>query len=432
MRSLHFRVISALLAVVMTVGLCGCDMDVSVATLPQGGTVTTTGNGDDWDGSGKLTASVTTTTAMKALPTTVRQPYSTTATVPHTSQYVNEYGIYHILKGYCYDRVYTASQWLPVVGYVKDGKVVDTMYTATTIMPSPVHIYHGAFNTKGKWDAWREHTYKNLDGLDEAAAIVQKQLGLEEYKIKVFLTLPNPRKSSEEDTYYSNWGSLGGVKMDAGNTAHRLQMVKYMIDGYIAEFATKGYTNIDFAGFYWFDEFIVQADLDWYNDVTDYVRSKGKITMISPFYKATGWQLCDEAGFELHSMQSNYFPLSNIGDLNAGSDKRLAANAALINQGEIGGIEMEMQVDNHKDAISAWKMTLKVGVESGIVNGYHVHYFSGGPGSPYTLAMSADPYFRSAYDETYKYMKNALTASDIWLQPVETVQSIPDGAVDWV
>ena len=55
----------------------------------------------------------------------------------------------------------------------------------------------------------------------------------------------------------------GADSLSVGNTAHRLRMVKYMIDGYIAEFATKGYTNIDFAGFYWFDEFIVQADLDF-------------------------------------------------------------------------------------------------------------------------------------------------------------------------
>ena len=431
MRSLHFRVLCAVLAVLMTVGLCGCDMDVSVATLPQGDTVTTTGNGDGWDGSGKLTTAATTTTAMKPLPTTKKEPYSTTAAVVRDSKYQNDYGIYHTLKGYCFGKVYTVQEWLPVVGYVKDGKVVDTMYTSTTIMPSPNHVYWGDFNTKAEWDSWRAHTYKNLATLNEAAAAVQEQLDLESYKVKVFLTLVNPKNAADNPTYYDAWGSLNGVTMDVSNTAHRLQMIKYMVDSYIAEFATKNYTNIEFAGFYWFDESIASADLDWYNDVTDYVRSKGKITMISPFYKATGWTLCDEAGFDLHSMQSNYFPDVPIGSLNSGSAKRLAANAALINAGDIGGIEVESNAGS-KDTLTALKMTLKVGIETGIVNGYHVYYFGGGPRTVYDFCMATDAYRNSCYEQLYKYMHNTLTVAEIQIDPIEKEQGSLDGAPDWV
>ena len=435
MKRFGFRMITVLLAVLMTVALCGCEVEVAVATLPQQGTTVTTvttANGDQWDGAGKLTTVATTTTTVATLPSTTEKAYQTLATIAHDAKYVNDYGIYHVLKGYCFGKVYSLAEWLPVVGYVKDGKIVDALYTATTIMPSPVNTYWGDFNTKAEWDAWREHTYKNLDTLNEAAGEVQKALSLKEHKIKVFLTLVNPQNAADNPTYYDNWGSLDGTTMDVSNNEHRLTMLRYMVDSYLSEFAAKGYENVELAGFYWFDEYVVQDDLSFYQSFTDYIRSKGKITMISPYYKATGWTLCGDAGFDLHSMQSNYFPTMKIGSMNCGSDKRLPANAALINNGQIGGIEMEMDSHDVKDAITGWKKTMKVGVETGIVNGYHVHYFGGGPGSPYALATSTDPYFRSCYDELYKYMHNTLTVSEIWLDPIEKEQEIMDGASDWV
>ena len=76
-----------------------------------------------------------------------------------------------------------------------------------------------------------------------------------------------------------------------------------------------------------------------------------------------------------------------------------------------------------KDGITGWKQTLKMGLETGIVNGYHLHYYGNGPGTPVYLSKSKDPYTRSAYDETYLYMKNKLTLSDIWLEPIEKPQA---------
>ena len=398
--------------------------------------VTTTTGTDPWVGATRpsRTKKPTTTTTVEvteAVTTTTVNYTNTLASIHHDEKYVNEHGIYHVLKGYCAGTVYKTSEWLPVVGYVKDDAIVDALYTATTIMPSPNNMYGSDFASKRKWDTWREHTYKNLDTLNEAAALVQQALELKEHKIKVFLTLSRPTPD-----HHSNWGELNGVYMSAADNEQRFQMIKYMIDSYVSEMAEKTYNNIDFAGFYWFDEFIEKDDLEWYNRVTDYVRSLGKLTIISPYYKANGWDLCDEAGFDLHSMQSNYFPTGLIGSMNCGSDKRLPANAALINEGLIGGIEMELDSTNHKDAITGWKKTMYVGVESGIVNGYHIHYMGGGPRSVYTLSKASDPYFRSCYDELYKYMHNTLTLEEIWLEPIEKEQGYlendPIKHPDWV
>ena len=433
MKHANSRIGAVLLVLAMLVSLCGCDMDVSVATLPQGGTVTTTGNGDGWDGSGKLTVATTTTTEMKLIPTTAATTYGTTATVPHDSKYTNKYGIYHVLKGYCAGKVYTVNEWLPVLGYIKDGKIVDTMYTATTIMPSPNTVYWGGMNTKAEWDSWRQHSYKNIDTLNEAAVAVQTALGLKEHKVKVFLTLANPNNDHiVNDGYYDNWGSLDGVKMDVTNNEHRLTMIKYMVDSYIAEFNAKNYSNVELAGFYWFDESLDTDDWLWYMRMNYYIDSVNKLSLISPFYKATGWDKCKTYGFDLTSMQSNYFPNGTVGDLNCGTVNRLAANADIVKNGKIGGIEMEMDSSAKKDGITGWKLTMKTGVETGIVNGFHVHYLGGGPRSVYDISMSGDAYFRSAYDELYQYMHNSLTVDEIWLQPIENEQKWAEGAQDWL
>ena len=386
----------------------------NILTLPVAGTTAATTEQE-----GDQTVSVTAVSKT----TTARKNYTNTlASVKRDEKYKNDTGIYHILKGYCFGRVFRTAEWLSVVGYVKNGEVLDSMYEATTIMPSPGNVYWSDFGTKEKWDEWVEHTLINLDTLNRAAGQVQDALKLKEYKVKVFPTLVNPHNAKDNPNYYDNWGALNGVTMDVDNNAHRLQMVKYLIDTYIRVIREKQYNNIELVGFYWFDEYIDGADLAWYNDVTDYVRSKGLLTMISPYYRATGWQLCDEAGFDIHSMQSNYFPNGTLGILNCGPVSRLNENAALINNGEIGGIEMELDDHGKKDGITGWKQTLKVGIETGIVNGYHLHYFGNGPGTPVVLASSNDPYYRSAYDETYLYMKNKLKVSDIWLDPIEKPQ----------
>ena len=102
------------------------------------------------------------------------------------------------------------------------------------------------------------------------------------------------------------------------------------------------------------------------------------------------------------------------------------------------GTDVHIKVDNievvggNKDDITGIKKTMKVGIETGIVNGYHVHYFNDGPFWCYRTAMSSDPYFRSCYDEMYRYMHNVLTVEELWIDPIEKEQSIPDGAVDWI
>ena len=381
----------------------------------------------------KRTSPTTTATTKRVMTTTTTRLYTgTRPTVARDDAYANDHGIYHILKGYCFDKVYRTAEWMPVVGYMKDGEVLDTLYDATTIMPSPSHVYWGWFNHKWLWDDWVAHTLKNLETLNRAARNVQEALELKEYKIRVFPTLVNPINAADNPHYYDDWGSLDGVKMDVNNDEHRFVMLKYLIDKYIREIAAQQFTNIELVGFYWFDEFVSEEQLEWYNRVTDYVRSKGLITMISTFYKAPGWTLCDEAGFDLHSMQPNYYPTGTVGSMNIGTERRLGATMNLINNRRIGGIETELGYHTEKDSITGLKMTLKLGVETGIVNGYHVHYFGGGPSSPYEMSRSTDAYFRSCYDELYKYMHNKLQPRDVWLLPIENEQKWLPDAIDWV
>ena len=462
------RLLSVLLVITALLSLCACGetattttiADVTTTTLADEVTTTviegeatttvdnvttTVGNGDDsattdsTGGNAKPTTKkdeVTTTAAKdpwgsggkptKATTTTVGNTYATLAKVERDPKYVNDEGIYNLFKGYCGDTVMKSSEWLPTIGYVKDNKVVDVMFDGAAVTASITQVYYGNLNTKVGWDEWRVNCWKNVDEIEKAAASVQKSLNLEEYKFKVFPMLANP---SNHLTNYDNWGSLNGTKMKVSNKEHRFEMIKYMVDSYVAEFNKKGYKNVEMAGFYWFDEYIAEADLAWYKQVTDYIRSKGLITIISPYYKAGGWTLCDEAGFDLHSMQTNFFPNQKVGEMNCGTINRLPALSALINNGEIGDIEFEMNgTDN--DCITGLKEILKEGVNSGIVNGYELFYF--GPRPLYTISKSREAYIRSAYDDLYKYIHNKLVPSEMVVYEFEGEQQWLDGAIDWI
>ena len=299
------------------------------------------------------------------------------------------------------------------------------MYERVTIQPSPVHIYHGSFDTKAKWDAWiHEQTFcpgKGLDALEEAVEQVKQALGLEKHGIGVFFTLPPPYNPADNPHYYDNWGELNGVKMDANNPDHRFEMVKYMIDSYLEALKARNYKNVGFNGFYWFDEFVRADDIEWYVRVTDYIRTKFCFSLISPYYRASGYDLAYRAGFELVSMQSNYFPNGTVGILNCGTEDRLTENAKYVKSNGMG-IEMEMDDPSKKDGVTGFKKTMKVCLENGNNEGLCVHYFGNGPLTMIQAAYSEDEYLRSFYDELHGFLKNTLKVEDIRIDPLENPQ----------
>lgn len=325
-----------------------------------------------------------------------------------------KFGIRNCVKGYCPGQVFTADEWLPVFGYVKGGEIVDTMYEATTIMPNPYWIYHSPhLKDCAGWENWIKNTFANLDNINEAMGRIKKAIGRADYRLKVFPTVADCRHNGK-------WGDIDSVKMEADNPDHDFMIVKYLVERYIEEFEKRQYEHVELTGYYWFHESL-EDKIPWYRRVTDYIHSLGLLAMISPFYKADRYQLCYEAGFDLVSMQSNYFPLWTIGYFSCGPIERLDNNMVCVKN--LGyGLEPEI-CSSGQEHITGYKETLKRGAQYGIMQTYNLHYWQ----KPMMEACySDDPYIRSCYDDLYKYIHCKLNPDEVWIKPVETPQHTMD------
>ena len=381
------------------------------------------------------TAPVRTTVQVTEAPTTTteKKNYSTLAEIQYREEYAyhNSFGVHHTLLGYHGPEsgVVSKNLWLPSIGYVVDGEIKDTMYDSIIMLPSPNYIY-GPMTTKRAWDKWRDFTYENLAEVNAAAYEVQEALDLENYKVKVFLTILEPSIDR-----HSNWGDLNGVKYTCANDEERFEMVKYMIDSYITEMEElkDSLPNIDFVGYYWFDESLNTQKGAWYMRITDYVNSVGKIVVHAPYFKSNGWNYSKTYGFDLVGMQSNHFHDRPVSIGNSGSIARLDANAGYVANGDTHGITVEanhVEGDKGHDDMTTIKMTFEAALKRGTDHAYHIYYFGGGASSPYKMSRSSDEYIRSCYDDIYKYIHHTLTLEDLWIEDFISEQEWPDGVED--
>ena len=417
------RLLVAVLTAAMLFVLGGCgrgDVPLSGVSSDPAAESTVSTDATDTTASTATTASTDTTSTTTAATTkaTTAKPTTTTTQAPTTTttqaaptEYTNPYGVYDVIKTYIGSNAITERQLLPSVAYTVDDTIVDTMFDSFIFLPSPVHIYSGIFTNQEAWQDWiDEYTFldgKNMDALEAVTGETKKALGRSDYKTNAFVTLINPDPEN-----IGNFGELNGRELDFNNEEDRYEALKWMVDEYIAKFNSKNYQNVRLAGFYWFDEYLeVDRDKALLNRITDYIRSKGYITIYSAFHRSEGYDKWKECGIDLASMQSNYFP-SEPNAPNNGPISRLTDTAAIAQLRDMG-IELELDNQAKKMGITGFKQTLQVGVRTGYMNGYHVYYFSSGPDAVYTVERHRDPYFRSVYDELYKFIKRTLTLDEI-------------------
>ncbi|MDR1891688.1 MAG: DUF4855 domain-containing protein [Oscillospiraceae bacterium] len=73
--------------------------------------------------------------------------------------------------------------------------------------------------------------------------------------------------------------------------------------------------------------------------------------------------------------------------------------------------------DAYKEpSVTVVKRYYKAGVETGYMDGFNVYYIGRGPIEVQACLASETPYFRSFYDETYKFLKKTLRVDDIIFQ----------------
>lgn len=289
--------------------------------------------------------------------------------------------------------------FLPCVGYMKDGKIVDTMFDAIYFSMCNQFMYAGFEN----WEKYINDQYNipdaGMNALNQAVGEVKEALGIPDYKVKVFLTAFPP---SKQDKIVEGHG----MRLDLSNLEDRKTATKWQADEQIRIFYERGYEHLELRGFHWPVESAAVTDPDmtyvgWF--FTDYIRSLGLKTSWGPYFLAAGHNSHKALGFDLGMMQPNYF-MGNA--LNGGGVERLRASAQIAKECDMG-ISPELQT-YLPEAFRIFKDYLYYGVKLGYIDAYHVWYMSSGPVIVEQLCNDKDPYARSVYDDSYKFIKRTL------------------------
>ena len=290
---------------------------------------------------------------------------------------------------------------LPYVGYIKDGKITDTLFDGYLFLPFVAFLYEGYKKKpldKSKWQYYMDTQFlegKNLDALDEAARQVKEALGLPELKLKVFFSILYPVPEQHE------FGVVDGKMRDFAVLEDRIAAMKWLIDEQEERFYAKKYEHLQLSGFYWFTEEIDYEDsqlLEMIRVTTDYVRSKNLITTWIPYYLASGYNDWRRLGFDMACYQPNYAFSQGIPEQRLYDAADTAKLLGMCIELEIGGLE-KWNVEHTRNYYA-------VGAETRYMqDAAHMYYLGSLKDVMFKSCYSDDPYFHTMYDDTYRFIK---------------------------
>lgn len=164
------------------------------------------------------------------------------------------------------------------------------------------------------------------------------------------------------------------------------------------------------AGFHWPLNKGVPADPDmcyvcW--DFTDYVRSLGLETNWSPYFVAAGHNSYKTMGFDIATMQPNYY-------YDSGDIDNLRGAAQIMRETGMG-FYVELENDSCA-AIRAFKEYLRHGEMYGYMHAFHIWRMGDGPDTVSRLAYSKDSFVSSAYHEVYGFIQRTLEPDSVVME----------------
>lgn len=302
----------------------------------------------------------------------------------------------------------TVEEYLPHVGYYNtDGELVDTFFDAFLYLPYTRFNYDANAQKLEGWKFYVDNQFaedRNVDALDQAVSQVSEQLGLEDYKAKVFFSI---LYTFTDSTQFGDVDGDGVIE-SFQNLGDRKKAIKWLIDEQVKRFEEGNYENLELLGFYWFEEAIAFSDPheeELISYARDYVHSLGYKIFWIPYYQASGYSEWKEMGFDLACMQPNYMfsgqaTIDRLYDT-AAATKRLGMCVEL----EIG------QFDSRTDILK-YKEYLAVGAETGYMDAVKIYYQGGVPGAFYYAYLSKDPLINSVYHDTYLFAKGKYEPSE--------------------
>ena len=131
---------------------------------------------------------------------------------------------------------------------------------------------------------------------------------------------------------------------------------------------------------------------------TDYVRSKNMITTWIPYYLASGYNDWRRLGFDMACYQPNYAFRQDIPEERLYDAADTAKLLGMCIELEIGGLE-RWNVEHTRNYYAVGAQTRYM------QDAAHMYYLGGLKGVMLQSCHSEDPYFRSMYDDTYRFIK---------------------------
>ena len=307
------------------------------------------------------------------------------------------------------------------IGYVDStGKYVDTMFDAIMFLTLQGLCPSGGKLTKdggptllSDWEYLLDNTFGegiNLDALNEATAELKADLDLPDtHKTAVYLTVPYPKIS---DLVFGDWNG-DGIDEKISTLDDCVDVYCWFVDECIRRFAEKGYEHLDFKGFFWCSESIIEDENDYEVELAhrcvEQIQSRGYQSVFIPYFQSAGSWMAEDIGFDATILQPNL-------SFNAWAQKDperfmedFVATAAKYHF----GIQMEMKenlASNMEPYADYFLQYLVSASRSGMMtDAVHAYYQGAGYGSVHQCAVSSDVRVRWFYDALYKFVKGTLS-----------------------
>lgn len=313
----------------------------------------------------------------------------------------------------------TKEGYIPYVGYYdREDNLVDFFFDSYLYLPCSTTCPSGGVlfsssDTPSIMTDWLDYKNDlftdgaNVKALEEAVQDVKTQLGKDDYKVSVFLSIFNPSKGATRFGDVDN----DGIVENASKIADRKKIIKWWIDLQIADYKALNFKNQELVGFYLYDENIATSDSIMKETIKyalSYVHELGYYAIWIPYYQASGYTTWKDMGFDAANMQPNYMFREQF------TEQVLYDNADITSMNGMGvEIEIDGKAINTKEYNERYIAYLRVGAEKGYMNGIKMYYQDAGPGVYYSCYKSKIDSVRLLYDLTYKYAKGILTMEAI-------------------
>ncbi len=311
---------------------------------------------------------------------------------------------------------HTVETLIPYLAYVdKEGNIKDTMFDSFLFLlsggfPSGLSGWSDSKASDWLWTISDMFTEKeNILALEEAAGIVKDALGLDDdYKYGFTVTLYYPNSERTDFGDIDGDGVVDGLTTDE----NRLRALEWYMETFEAKLAEYDFENIEFVGYYWYDESIYPQDNAPYivTETSKIVHDRGYDFFWIPYYTAAGFSAWDSYGFDVACMQPNYVFQEEV------PYSRIEQTAYLT---QLYGMGIEIEISGKSFTSDLLYRKYMEYLSGGVLYGYMkdcVHMYYQDVFVFYEAACSKDESIRLIYDYTYQFIKGTL---EVYPDPIE-------------